>query len=250
MAAINEDAIGKALQTQRKDQTPIPPQEDYEIELVKLGVPNSSQSQLSRVERGRRSFYLTWPDPAHRLAVLKVYGFDASAIRKLDQKFDLGITHLLDGNVPQHGPTLEQVDLIHFPIYESASAGTGDGGPLDEDPIPLPKTFLASKGADPTNVMLVKINGDCMVSHESRFGAKGIAHGDYAIVEIGRPPAQGDRQMFWDEQAEHLIIKYVGEGASSSSVTLYDERGQIYHRPTEDPELIYRGVVLGRFGMY
>lgn len=252
MSIFNLATLGEILREKREDAEPALSQTSIAIELGRANIKPRTQPQLSKLESGLVTLRESWPDPDHRLAVLQAYGFTPAEMARLNDKFDLGIGHLLTRGELRHGPTADELDWLEFQVYEAASAGTGDGHPVDDDegPIKLPRDFLRQKSANPQNTMIVKVNGDCMVSHEVRFGRKSLAHGDFAIVEIGRPPTPGDRQVFWDEQERQLIIKYLGEGENNNTVTLYDERGAQYHRPADDPELIYRGVVLGRFGMY
>lgn len=152
------------------------------------------------------------------------------------------------GTLPASEP-LDNVEWLEFKVYESASAGSGEGGPSGDEVIYLPRNILTAAGANPEDVMLVKINGDCMVSHEVHFGAKSIAHGDTVFAELGRPPIEGKPSLFWDAHDHQLIVKYLKEGDAGRPVVLYDARGKMYHRPADDPGLVYRGVVLGRYGL-
>lgn len=240
-----------------RDQIALLKGSEHEVKQVDIATSaNIEPSSFSRMINGKSQTHytnLTASQVEVLLEQLRLTDKAASIIIKYKLPVPIkyaGAVARLTGDM-DHGPAVTELDWLEFQVYEAASAGTGDGFPVDdEDPIKLPRDFLTNKGADPRNTMVVKVNGDCMVSHEVRFAVKNLAHGDFAIVEIGRPPKPGDRQVFWDAQERMLIIKYVGEGENSNSVTLYDERGKIYHRPAEDPELIYRGVVLGRFGMY
>lgn len=138
MAPLNENTIGKALRVKREGHTPIPTQETYEEELSRQGIPSTSQAMLSRVERGRKDFTAAWPAAEHRLAVLRTYGFKDYEIRQLDQKFKLGVSHLLlpegaqrvsiDGPKARHfGPvnaglsltelSKEEVELLSVPDW-------------------------------------------------------------------------------------------------------------------------------------
>ena len=125
MAILDLDTIGEVLRTKRTDKTPVPPQEEFELALEAHGVPNSSQTMLSRIERGRKDFFGTWPASEHRLAVLRVYGFEDHEIQRLDERFSLGVAHLLQprGTLSTHVSQGEKVDHVG-----TVSAGNGVSG--------------------------------------------------------------------------------------------------------------------------
>jgi transcriptional regulator with XRE-family HTH domain len=129
------------------------------------------------------------------------------------------------------------------PVLASASAGTGDSDAIEEY-ARIPK--IALKGRSKTNVFAVKVNGNCLVSHEVRFNPRNIAHGDYAFFDISQTPKNSDVVLYWDNREEKLIIKVFNE--RGKNIVLYDARGVMVPKPQFDNDLVFRGVVFWRSG--
>lgn len=138
---------------------------------------------------------------------------------------------------------------LHFPVMTSASAGTGDSEPLEDEVVSITASRLRARGARREDVMVVLVNGDCLVSQNIQTSRKGIAHGDYAFVHIGAKPSANDIVCLWDELDGQLILKYQAERQDPSrpdEIVLLDAKGRRYIRNTAD--LVYRGVVFYRSG--
>lgn len=138
-------------------------------------------------------------------------------------------------------------NLVVFPVYHSASAGTGDGDPIDDVEAPIPRAHLTARGVHEAETMVILVNGDCMVSNDAR-SQESIKHHDFVAIHIGAPATPGKIGVFWDEQDDQLIIKGIGEGTDDHIILYPANGGPPVVRPKEDPELIYRGMVFWRGG--
>lgn len=136
---------------------------------------------------------------------------------------------------------------VHFPVMASASAGTGEPELIDDEVASIPSSKLRSRGARREDVMVVRVNGNCLVSQGVRV--KSIAHGDYAFIHLGARAGPNEIVCLWDEVDGQLILKYMAERYDPSKpdeVILLDANGLQYIRNVAD--LVYRGVVFHRSG--
>lgn len=203
-----------------------------------------SQSLLSNAEKTLRRLVINQSGELDSL--LKALKWTMTDLLRRTE-LDLPLPNSEDGQ--QDPLTRWQVaaNFAVFPVYHSASAGTGTGNPIDSAEAPIPYAHLKARGVHEAEVMVVLVNGDCMVSSDAR-STESIKHHDYVGIHITAPPAPGKIGVFWDEQSDQLIIKGIGEG-TDDHIILYPANGNPpVVRPREDPELIYRGLVFWRGG--
>lgn len=162
-------------------------------------------------------------------------------------QLDLPVTSGEDGHQDPLSRWQVAANFVVFPVYHSASAGTGTGNPIDDAEAPIPRAHLTARGVHEAETMVVLINGDCMVSNDAR-SQESIKHHDYVAIHMGAPAATGKIGVFWDEQSDQLIIKGIGEGTDDHIILYPANGGPPIVRPREDPDLIYRGLVFWRGG--
>ena len=96
---------------------------------------------------------------------------------------------------------------LEFPVYGSVSAGKMDTEPLENELIYIPREKLRAKGANPDNIKVYLVNGDCMISNEAQRIQKNIAPGDYVAVDSDRKPQPGDVVVAWWPKEEKMVVK-------------------------------------------
>lgn len=203
-----------------------------------------SQSLLNNSERTLRRLIVNQSSELNSL--LSALKWTLPELLRRTQ-LDLPMPEGEDGNQDPLGRWQVSANFAVFPVYHSASAGTGTGEPIDDAEAPIPYAHLRAKGVHEAEVMVVIVNGDCMVSDNARSG-ESIKHHDYVAIHLRAPAAAGKIGVFWDEQSDQLIIKGIGEG-TDDHIILYPANGDPpVVRPREDPELIYRGLVFWRGG--
>jgi SOS-response transcriptional repressor LexA len=103
-------------------------------------------------------------------------------------------------------------DWLEFPVYGTVSAGEGGAEPTQERAF-VPREKLRARGADPKDVRIYRVNGDCMISGEAQRSAKNIAPGDYVAVDARRKPQPGDIVVaFWPAEEKLVVKRYRIEG--------------------------------------
>ena len=107
----------------------------------------------------------------------------------------------------------------------------------------FPKSRM--RGANLKNVKAYLVNGDCMISEETRK-VRDIAHGDYIAVEVGRPANPGDIVVGYWVRKKKLIIKRFG--IENGSVVLYPSNPNHPVLTMEEGEFHYIGKFLARSG--
>lgn len=205
-----------------------------------------NQKMMYRIEAGK-------PHPldldAKKLfALLAVLEWTAEEFIR-ETNIDLPITMLGEGESadPLDRFAPNPTTWLHFPVMASASAGTGEPEFVEDGTVSIPKSKLVGRGARREDVMVVRVNGNCLVSQGVR--TKSIAHGDYAFIHLGARPAPTDIVCLWDDLEGQLILKYMAEQQDPNSpdeVILLDASNNRYIRNVED--LVYRGVVFHRSG--
>jgi phage repressor protein C with HTH and peptisase S24 domain len=201
-----------------------------------------AQSYVSRIERGAIDKTIKRWNAEHQDRLLRAYRLPKNSIRDISKHFGLQ-AHLLSNENTFDKYAVRDLDLVRVPVYSSASAGSGKSEEI-EDYTLIPREAL--RGRVEKSVFSVLVNGNCLVSHEVRFNARNIAHGDYATVDPNATPKSGDIVLFWDNRDEKLIIKLYRE--SGSSIVLYDAKGVMVPKPMFDNDLTFKGVVFWRSG--
>lgn len=100
-----------------------------------------------------------------------------------------------------------QPDWLEFPVFGAVSAGRGEGEPLEGERVYVPREKLRSRGAEPDEVRVYRVNGDCMISSEAQRVQKNIAPGDYVAIDRNRPPRPGDVVVAWWPAEEKMVVK-------------------------------------------
>ena len=96
---------------------------------------------------------------------------------------------------------------LEFPVYGAVAAGKKATEPLKDEHIYIPREKLRARGADPENIQVYLVNGDCMISNEAQRIQKNIAPGDYVAVDRSRKPQVGDVVVAWWPEEEKMVVK-------------------------------------------
>lgn len=102
------------------------------------------------------------------------------------------------------------------------------------------------KGSNLRFVKSYLVNGDCMITEEAKKAKKGIAHGDYIAVEIGRAVEIGDVVVGWWVKKQKMIIKRFG--IDKGRVVLYPANPVHPALEMDEDEFIPIGKFLARTG--
>lgn len=247
-------SLGRLLQAKRDALNGTVEQVEQADVALAIGF---SQSYVSQIERGLADNRVPlWPS-RKQLALLRAYRFTPDEIFEVVEKFDLDISLAGSRNyVAAESHKVESFrsseNFVYYPVYTSASAGTGDPELVEGEVAAIPESALRSRGITEENrheAMPVKVNGNCLVSQNVRFSDKNISHGDHVFVHLKAPPKTGDRVCCFDHTDDQLIIKFFDESQDPSNpdlITFFDARGMQYVRNTVDIE--YVGVVFWRSG--
>ena len=98
-------------------------------------------------------------------------------------------------------------DWLRLPVYGAVAAGKENAKPLGDEHVYIPREKLRAKGADPDNVKVYLVNGDCMISNEAQRIQKNIAPGDYVAVDSDRKPQPGDVVVAWWPREDKMVVK-------------------------------------------
>lgn len=178
-------------------------------EMEKLGL-QLSYSHLAKLESGARSLAAVAIEVREGLRYL--YRVE---LEEWEAKTGLHVP--IDDPDPPSPEKLEAIRAagylavndryIRFPVFAGTSAGVSDPDPLEGEAAYISVDKLKAKGANPRDVVVYRVNGDCMVSTEARQIERNIAHGDYVAVDTRRRPQPGDTVVAWWAEDEKLVIK-------------------------------------------
>ncbi|MCX7601213.1 MAG: helix-turn-helix domain-containing protein [Meiothermus sp.] len=197
-----------------------------------------NQTEVSRLERGL--IHPTLGLGAAKLrALLQVLGWN---LREFSEATGLELT-FSESPVPEGARRMEaRLRFATFPVQAAVWAGQ-EGSASMEELASVPLEDLRKLGAQPENVVVFAVNGDCMVSEGVRAISQSIAPGDRVAVDTARMPRAGDVVVAWDGQNEVLLIKrYREEG---EHIVFYPARRSLppVVRHRDDPVKIIGPVV-------
>lgn len=244
--AEKRQSLGRLLRERRLKRDI--PQEDIAEALEFV------QSYISKLERGGLDRAMKKWKPERIWTMFKAYKYSDDEARALAEQFELDIPYdkRLDAGTasdPLERFAVGPVEWEIFDVFTSASAGTGEPEIVDGETAAIPKGKLRRRGASRNDVMVLKVNGDCLVSQGIRFSGKNIAHGDYVFVHVGAPAISTDIVCLWDDSEGQLILKFLSEQQDPNrpdQIILLDAKGERYIRDVSDVK--YRGVVFYRSG--
>jgi transcriptional regulator with XRE-family HTH domain len=207
-------------------------------------------AQYFDVTQGTVSNYANQPDKLLTqdktwvVSFIEKHGFNKEEAQKLAQRlFADDFKDIFGTQDAFEKFVIRDLEEDVIPVYASASAGSGRSEDI-EDYIRIPKAAL--RGRDKKNVYGILVNGNCLVSHEVRFYARNIAHGDYVSVDASQAPKPNDVVLFWDNRLEQLIIKLYKE--QDKNIVLYDASGIMVPKAQFEDDLQFKGVVFWRSG--
>lgn len=163
------------------------------------------QKDISRMERGEKNPVEL--SVGKFFALLKVAGW---SIDTFEQRTGLSVPFMSrrQAEAIEAARYLEvSPDYVEFPVYHAAAAGDSEPNPIEGEVAYIAKTKLRERGADPRDVRVYRVNGDCMVSAEASQLTKNIVHGDHVAVDTRRKPEAGDTVVAWWPADEKLVVK-------------------------------------------
>lgn len=164
------------------------------------------QADVSRLERGLIH-------PTKDLALAKFFGLLRGLEWTLAQfsaetAIELPFQSQEQAEALQAASRLEvHPSWLSFPVYGAVSAGKEAATPVGDEVAYVPREKLRGKGADPEQVRVYLVNGDCMISSEAQRIEKNIAPGDYVAVDLQRQPQAGDVVVAWWPEEEKMVVK-------------------------------------------
>jgi hypothetical protein len=234
----NAKTLGELLSARRDDLLGSP----REIKQKDISRETGfSQAYISKIEDGLSEEAMKKWRGDRVYTFLRAYKFTEDEMREIAERFGLALL------IPEPSMTVE-LDWVSFDVYHAASAGTGKPEVIDGEAAAIPRSVLKKHGVNVADVMVIRVNGDCLVSQAVRYSNKNIAHGDYAAINTAATPKDGDVVAYWDSREDIMIIKYFKDDVKNGMVYLYDARGLTVPVPDVDDDLVYRGVVFYRGG--
>ncbi len=187
-------------------------------DVVRDGEGGLSQSDVSRLERG-----FIHPTEGLSLgkflALLKALEWSLADFSKATG-LKLPAASEAQAEALQAASRIEvRPEWLEFPVYGMVSAGQEEAEPLSNERVYIPREKLRNRGADPGNVRVYQVNGDCMISNEAQRVQKNIAPGDYVAVDSSRKPQPGEVVVaYWPGEDKLVVKRYKIEG---KNIVLY-----------------------------